>query len=66
MDYSAVKGVEQGIKLARSRKLISAIRHIESANPEISRERAKEIVHSFGYNSDSRWPEADRQPLRCL
>jgi len=65
-------GIEAAVKLARHGKIISAIRQIETANPEISRERAKMIVRSFGYGGQSRWPELERwpeqfrQPVRCL
>ena len=72
VDGIAILGVEGAIKLARRGRVISAIRHIEVANPEISREKAKEIVYSFGYNCESRWPELERWPerdrlsVRCL
>jgi hypothetical protein len=72
VDGIAILGVETAIKLARSGRVISAIKHIEVANPGISREKAKGIVYSFGYNGESRWPELDRWPerhrlpVRCL
>ena len=68
----AIMGVARASKLARCGKIISAIKYIEEANPEISRERAKWIVYSFGYNGESRWPELERWPernrlpVRCL
>jgi len=71
-DGVAIMGVERASKLARCGKVISAIKHIEKANPEISREKAKWIVYSFGYHCESRWPELERGPernrrtVRCL
>ena len=68
----AVRGVDQAIRFARFGRLISAIKYIESANPQISRETAKAIVRSFGYDCESRWPEIEnrsernRVPIRCL
>jgi hypothetical protein len=55
-DYAAVKGIEHAIKLAKSGRLISAIKHLEFNNLDISRERAKSIVYSFGYVRESQWP----------
>jgi hypothetical protein len=72
VDGVAIMGVARASKLARCGKIISAIKYIEEANPEISRERAKWIVYSFGYNGESRWPELERWPernrlpVRCL
>ena len=66
VDRLAILGVERAIKFARCGRVISAIKHIEVANPELSREKAKEIVYSFGYHGESRWPELDKQPVRCL
>jgi hypothetical protein len=71
-DCVAVRGVDQAIRFARFGRLISAIKYIESANPQISRETAKAIVRSFGYDCESRWPEIEDQsernrvPVRCL
>ncbi len=64
--FSAIKGIDKVIELARSGRLISAIKHIETANPTITREQAKIIVVSLGYGHQVRWPEEDKQPLRCL
>jgi hypothetical protein len=72
VDPTAVAGLEDAVKLARCGRIISAIKHIERANPEISREEAKVIIYSFGYGGESRWPELERWPernrlpLRCL
>ena len=65
-DHTAINGVQEAIKLARLGRLISAIKHIEAFNPDISRAKAKAIVDSFGYTSESRWPEIDREAPRCL
>jgi hypothetical protein len=65
-DYTAIRGIDEAIKLARFGRLISAIKYIEAANPEISRRKAKALVDSFGYSSEARWPDIDRQPIRCL
>jgi hypothetical protein len=71
-DLAAIAGVETALKLARSGRIISAIKHLEAANPKISRGRAKMIVHSFGYGRELHWPEQEkwprqnRQPVRCL
>jgi hypothetical protein len=66
VDRAAIKGLEEAKKLARFGQLISAIKYLEAANPELSRRQAKTMVDSFGYSSERRWPEMDRQPLRCL
>jgi hypothetical protein len=71
-DPAAIMGVEIALKLARSGRIISAIKHLEAANPKISRGTAKIIVHSFGYGRELHWPEHEkwpgqnRQPVRCL
>jgi hypothetical protein len=66
LNYAAIRGVDTAVRFARSGRLISAIKLIESANPGISRKTAKAVVRSFGYDSKLRWPEEDRGPLRCL
>lgn len=65
-DYAAVQGVEEAFAFARLGRLISAIKHLEAANPGISRGEARLIVESSGFGHQLRWPEEDKQPLRCL
>ena len=71
-DRMTILGVKTAINFVRSGRIISAIKHIEVANPGISREKAKSIVYSFGYSCEMRWPELekwperDRQRIRCL
>ena len=71
-DDVSIQGVGQAIKLAMKGNVISAIKYIEAANPEFSREKAKEIVRSFGYCGIQRWPELENWPekasqsVRCL
>jgi len=61
-----LRGVATAIAFARSGQLISAIKYLESSNPELSREEAKAIVGSFGYSHEIKWPEQDKQTVRCL
>jgi hypothetical protein len=69
---AGVMGADQALRFARSGMFISAIKYIESANPRFSRETAKAIVRSFGYDHESRsseserWPEQSKMPVRCL
>jgi len=71
-DHAGVRGMDQAIRFARSGMFVSAIKYIESANPRFSRETAKAIVRSFGYDRESRWPESEqwpeqsKTPVRCL
>lgn len=71
-DHVSIQGAGQALKLAMKGNLISAIKYIEAANPGFSREKAKEIVRSFGYWGLQRWPELEnwpekaRQSVRCL
>ena len=71
-DDLSIQGAGRAIKLAMSGNLISAIKYIEAANPDFSREKAKEIVRSFGYWGAQRWPEPENrlgpmsQSIRCL
>ena len=68
----SIEGAGHAIKLAMTGNLISAIKYIEAANPDFSREKAKEIVRSFGYCGTQRWPELENWPekarmsVRCL
>lgn len=66
LDHAAIRGVDTAMKFARFGRLISAIKLIEAANPQISRETAKAIVRSFGYDSQLRWQEEKLGPTRCL
>jgi hypothetical protein len=54
MNYTKLKGVDVAIDFARSGKFIFAIKHLEKANPEITREQAKAAVESFGYGRRSK------------
>ena len=63
---TAIYGVEEANKLARSGRFISAIKYLEAANLDLSRERAKAIVNAFGCGHEGRWPENDHRPIRCL
>ena len=71
-DDLSVQGIGQALKLAMNGSLISAIKYIEAANPGFSREKAKQIVRSFGYCGTQRWPEIENWPekarlsVRCL
>ena len=71
-DGLSIQGVRGAIRFAMKGNLISAIKYIEAANPGFSRERAKEIVRSFGYCGTQRWPELENWPeharltVRCL
>jgi hypothetical protein len=66
LEEPAIRGVEEAARFARFGRFISAIKHIELANPGIPREQAKAIVRSFGYDCDLRWPKPDMGPFRCL
>ena len=59
-------GVAEAGRLARSGRLISAIKYLEAANPGLTREKAKAIVHAFGYDGESAPKEFDRHALRRL
>ena len=65
-DGSPLYGLEEARKLARSGRFISAIKYLEAANLNVTREQAKVIVNSFGLDREFLWPENDRRPLRCL
>ena len=64
--HAEVNGLGMAILYARRGRLISAIKHIEANNPEICRRDAKRIVEATGYGHQLRWPEEDKQPIRCL
>ncbi len=66
VDDTGLRGVEQAVGFARSGRLISAIKHLELANPGLAREEAKTIVRSFGYGRVVRWPEPEKLPVRRL
>ena len=61
-----VQGLEKAVQYARSGRIISAIKHLEAVNPELTREQAKALVRSFDCVREARWPEQLRLPVRCL
>jgi hypothetical protein len=66
MNWIKLHGVRAAKYFARTGRFIFAIKHIECANPGISREDAKAAVGSFGYGEKQAWPENERQVIRVL
>jgi hypothetical protein len=66
MDWIRLQGIKAAKYFARTGRFILAIKHIECANPGISREEAKAAVGSFGYGEKSAWPENERRLIRVL
>jgi hypothetical protein len=61
MNTSKLKGIDVAMELARSGKFIFAIKHLERANPDLSREQAKAAVDSFGYGRRTKPTPADEK-----
>ena len=61
-----IRGLEKAVALVRLGRIISAIRHLERVNSDLTRARAMGLVESFRRGHESRWPEEDHRPIRCL
>jgi hypothetical protein len=66
MEWIKLHGTRIARYFARTGRFIFAIKHIESANPGISREDAKAAVGSFGYGEKPTWTENERRQVRVL
>ncbi|HMD60176.1 MAG TPA: hypothetical protein VKG78_02030 [Opitutaceae bacterium] len=66
MNWIKLQGMRAARYLASKGRFIFAIKHIEYANPGISREDAKSVVASFHFGDKPERPENLRRPMRAL
>jgi hypothetical protein len=66
MDWIKLHGTKVAKYFAKTGRFIFAIKHIECANPGISREDAKAAVGSFGLGYKNAWSENERHQFRVL
>ena len=62
MNWTKLRGMAVAKYFARTDRFILAIKHLECANPEISRQVAMAAVASFGY--ELRLPSSTHEVLR--
>jgi hypothetical protein len=66
MKTTQLKGIRAAQYFAQSGRFIFAIKHLQIANPGLSREEAKSAIASFHYGDKAEHSETVRRPLQAL